>query len=130
MGAQMLETNTFSCVDMVIPVPLHKKKLKQRGYNQVEKFGRELSVALQVPYNDTALIKSSFSTTQTIKARLARWGNMEESFVLADPEAVKNKHLLLVDDLITTGATLEACANILQESEGVKISVATMAIAG
>lgn len=130
MGAQMLETNTFSCVDIVIPVPLHKKKLKQRGYNQVENFGREISVALQVPYNDTALIKSSFSTTQTIKARLARWGNMEESFVLADPEAVKNKHVLLVDDLITTGATLEACANILQESRGVKISVATMAIAG
>ncbi|HSI70955.1 MAG TPA: ComF family protein [Gillisia sp.] len=130
MGTQMQQSNNFKGVEMVIPVPLHKRKLKQRGYNQVEKFGREISHALLVPYNDTALIKSSFSTTQTIKARLARWGNMEESFILADPAVVTNKHVLLVDDLITTGATLEACSNILKEAGGVKISIATMAIAG
>lgn len=129
MGAQILENNTFPGVEMVIPVPLHRKKLKQRGYNQVEKFGRELSIALQVPYIDTALVKKSFSSTQTIKARLARWGNMEESFVLADPAVVANKHILLVDDIITTGATLEACATVLKEAGDVKISIATMAIA-
>lgn len=130
MGNQMIDNKLFSEVELVIPVPLHRKKLKQRGYNQVEKFGREISIALKVPYNDSALIKSSFSSTQTIKARLARWGNIEESFVLADITAVNNKHVLLVDDLITTGATLEACANILKEAGGVKISIATMAIAG
>lgn len=129
LGEQMLESDMFSEVDLVVPVPLHKKKLQQRGYNQVENFGREISAVLQIPYIDSALIKTSFSTTQTIKARLARWGNMEESFVLADPAAVSNRHVLLVDDIITTGATLEACATVLKEAGGVKISVATMAIA-
>ncbi|MCM4160558.1 ComF family protein [Antarcticibacterium flavum] len=129
MAAQILENSTFPGVEMVIPVPLHRKKLKHRGYNQVEKFGREISLALQMPYIDTALVKKSFSSTQTIKARLARWGNMEESFVLADPGVVANRHILLVDDIITTGATLEACASVLKEAGGVKISVATMAIA-
>lgn len=129
-GANLLESKNFSGVDVVIPVPLHKKKLKSRGYNQVEEFGREISKSLQIPYLDNVLLKTSLTTTQTIKARLARWGNIEESFVLANQDLIKNKHVLLVDDLITTGSTLEACAAVLQKAGGVKISVATMAIAG
>lgn len=129
VGAQLLESEAFKEIDMVIPVPLHKKRLKARGYNQVERFGREIAKDLKIPYNDDVLLKRSFSGTQTIKARLARWGNIEETFVLAKPEKIKNKHVLLVDDLITTGATLEACAAVLQEAGKVKISVATMAIA-
>lgn len=130
MGANLKENKNFSEVEAVIPVPLHKKKLKSRGYNQVEDFGKEIGKALQVPYIDNVLLKRSFSTTQTIKARLARWGNMEETFVLANPHLIENKHILLVDDLITTGSTLEACATVLKQAGDVKISVATMAMAG
>lgn len=130
MGANLKENRNFSEIEAVIPVPLHKKKLKSRGYNQVEDFGKEIGKALQVPYINNVLLKRSFSTTQTIKARLARWGNMEETFVLANPHLITNKHILLVDDLITTGSTLEACATVLKQAGGVKISIATMAMAG
>ncbi|MGB8704490.1 MAG: ComF family protein [Gillisia sp.] len=129
MGEELTKSPFFKNIDVVIPVPLHKKKLKSRGFNQVEGFGREISKLLKVPYNDAALQKTSFSTTQTLKARLARWGNIEETFVLRHPEDLQDKHILLVDDLITTGATMEACANELLKSPGVKISIASMAVA-
>lgn len=128
VGAQLVESNYFNSIDMVIPVPLHKKKLRSRGYNQVEEFGKEIGTALNIPYINSVLLKKSFTGTQTIKSRLARWGNIEETFVLANPEIVRNRHVLIVDDLITTGATLEACASILKEAGNVKISIATMAI--
>lgn len=130
IGAELVTSGKFNDVDAVIPVPLHKKKRRARGFNQVEDFGSEVAKALKVPYVDNVLLKTSFSTTQTIKARLARWGNIEETFVLANPERIKNLHLLLVDDIITTGATLEACATVLKEAGGIKISIATMAVAG
>jgi ComF family protein len=130
LGSEMINSGKFCSVDAVIPVPLHKKKLRTRGYNQVDDFGTQIAKALDVPYLDKVLLKTSFSTTQTIKARLARWGNIEETFVLANPERIQNLHLLLVDDIITTGATLEACASVLKEAGGIKISIATMAVAG
>ncbi|WP_026836695.1 ComF family protein [Gillisia sp. JM1] len=126
-GAELAKTNSYEGIDLVIPVPLHKKKLRSRGFNQVEEFGKEIAAALNIDYVDDVLLKTSFSKTQTLKTRLARWGNIEESFVLFNSEKIKNKHILLVDDLITTGATLEACAEILLEGENVKISIATMA---
>ncbi|MGM1056336.1 MAG: ComF family protein [Bacteroidota bacterium] len=129
MGKELTESSEFKGIDMVIPVPLHRKKLRSRGYNQVEGFGKEIAAALQIPYEDQVLLKKTYSSTQTIKIRLARWGSIEETFVLANSEKIRNKHILLVDDLITTGATLEACSNILQHSPGVKISIASMAIA-
>ncbi|WP_311195793.1 phosphoribosyltransferase family protein [Antarcticibacterium sp. 1MA-6-2] len=130
MGTNLKQDNKFSEAEIVIPVPLHKKKLKARGYNQVEGFGKEISKALQIPYVDNVLLKTSLSTTQTIKTRLARWGNIEETFVLANPGLIKDKHVLIVDDLITISSTLEACATVLKQAGGVKISIATMAIAG
>lgn len=130
MGAELAGAPGCKNIQVVIPVPLHKKKLRSRGFNQVEDFGKEIAMALKVPYTDQVLLKTSFSTTQTIKARLSRWGNIEETFVLANPEEIEGKHVLLVDDLITTGATLEACANAVKLAGGVKISIATMALAG
>ena len=127
-GEELINCQQFNKVDMVIPVPLHQKKLKIRGYNQVAGFGKEIAFSLQVPYVDDVLVKKSFSTTQTLKERLSRWGNIEETFVIKDSQKIKGKHLLLVDDLITTGATLEACARTLEQAENIKISVATMAI--
>lgn len=130
MGTDLANTPSFKKIEAVIPVPLHRKKLRSRGFNQVEGFGKAISHALEVPYLDNVLLKKSFSKTQTVKARLARWGNIEETFVLANGTLIQNKHVLLVDDIITTGATLEACAAVIKDAGGVKISVATMAVAG
>lgn len=128
LGEQLAQTGVYSEIDMVIPVPLHRKKLRTRGFNQVEGFGREIAKSLNAEYADDVLLKKSTTTTQTLKKRLGRWGSIEETFIVENPEKMKNKHLLIVDDLITTGATLEACAGKLQKIAGVKISVATMAI--
>jgi len=130
LGAELAKTDSYKDIDLVIPVPLHKKKLRSRGFNQVEGFGKEIAAVLNIQYADDVLLKTSFSSTQTLKTRIARWGNIEESFVLVNSEKIKNKHILLIDDLITTGATLEACADAILEAENVKISIATMAFTG
>lgn len=128
LGAELAEIPAFREIDAVVPVPLHKKKLKARGFNQVEGFGRELAKSLSAEYVDNVLLKVTASNTQTLKKRLSRWGNIEESFIIKNSESLQNKHILLVDDLITTGATLEACALKLQEIERIEISIASMAI--
>ncbi len=129
LGAELKETDSYKNVDIVVPVPLHKRKLRKRGYNQVTKFGQEIALALQVPFIEDALIKITKTKTQVFKTRISRWNNENEIFNLIDLQHIKNKHILLVDDIITTGATIEACANELLKAKGVKISVATMAIA-
>lgn len=126
LGAELAETDAYNDIEMVIPVPLHKQKLKKRGFNQVEGFGKELASALKVPYRDDVLIKISKSGSQVFKTRILRF-EAEEEFSIQNLEAIKNKHLLLVDDIITTGATLEKCALQLLKAENVRISIATIA---
>ncbi len=121
------ENKEFIDVDFIVPVPLHDKKLKKRGYNQVTKFGQTLSKGLKIPYAENYLARTSSTKTQTFKERFERFKNLETKFLLKDLFIFKNKHVLLIDDVITTGATLEACAKELQKTEGVKISVLTMA---
>ena len=128
LGEELSNIEDYSSIGMVVPVPLHKKRLKERGYNQVEDFGREIARALNADYKDDILLKISATTTQTFKDRLSRWGKLEETLVVTNKEIAANKHILLVDDLVTTGATLEACAHKLYEIPGIKVSVATMAI--
>ena len=128
MGSELSKAEDFRRTEAVIPVPLHSKKLKSRGFNQVEGFARELAASLNAEYVDDVLLKKTNTGTQTIKKRLARWGSIEETFVLENSEKLRNKHILLVDDLLTTGATLEACAHRLEKIEGISISIATMAI--
>jgi len=127
LGLEMLESNRFKNIDYIIPVPLHKKKLKTRGYNQVTTFGKSLSEKLNVEYDDSFLIKVSATKTQTKKIRLDRWKNVQELFVVQNEAILKNKHILLIDDIITTGATLESCCKAFDNIEGLKISIACMA---
>lgn len=127
LGEIIKENNKFSDVDYLIPVPLHQKKLKKRGFNQVSKFGEKLSFHLKKPFVENILIRTSTSKTQTFKSRFERFNNIDTKFQLTDYTRFKNKHLLLIDDVITTGATLEACAKELQKTEGVKVSILTMA---
>ena len=114
---------------MVIPVPLHKQKLRQRGYNQVSKFGEAIAKALNVDYNENVLMKIRNTETQVFKGRVKRFDDTQTRFAISDANALKNLHILLVDDIITTGATIEACASLFAERNNIKLSIAAMAIA-
>lgn len=126
LGAELAEIDAYQKVEMVIPVPLHKQKLRKRGYNQVEGFGLEIAKALNIPYRDDILVKVSKTGSQVFKTRILRF-EAEEVFTVQNLDVIKNHHLLLVDDIITTGATLEKCAFQLLKGENVKISIATIA---
>lgn len=116
-------------VDEIIPVPLHPKKLKERGYNQVTAFGTALSTNLNLDYNDSLLIRNVYSKTQSKKTLLGRTEGIETIFDVSFTEKNHNKHFLLIDDVITTGATLEACSRALLKIPGAKISIVCMAMA-
>lgn len=124
---EMLQSDRFNNIDMIVPVPLHPKKLKKRGYNQVSIFGKTLATYLNANYCEDILIRKSATSTQTKKHRLERWKNVEELFFLTDNSYFEGKNILLIDDVITTGATLEACANELSKTSNINISIATMA---
>jgi ComF family protein len=128
LGNELKTVEAYANIDVVIPVPLHKNKLKQRGYNQVAKFGIEIAKALNAEYIDSVLVKTTATKTQVFKNRIARWNNSNEVFTIINANRIEGKHVLLVDDIITSGATIEACVNILNKAKNVKISVATMAI--
>lgn len=127
LGEEILVSSRFSTIDCIVSVPLHKKKLKSRGYNQVTTFGESLANKLNIPYIDNVLKRVSFTNTQTKKIRLDRWKNVEELFLVEDNAALENKHILLIDDIITTGATLEACWKAFENTKNIKISIACMA---
>jgi len=127
LGKEMLQSNRFKNIDIIVPVPLHPKKLKKRGYNQVSIFGKTLATYLNAKYCEDVLIRKSATSTQTKKHRLERWKNVEELFFLTDNSYFEGKNILLIDDVITTGATLEACANELLKTSNINISIATMA---
>ena len=116
-------------VDEIIPVPLHPKKLKERGYNQVTAFGTALSSSLNIDYNDSILVRNVYSKTQSKKNLLGRTEGIESTFDVSFTEKDHNKHFLLIDDVITTGSTLEACSRALLKIPGSKISIVCMAMA-
>lgn len=125
-GKQLLET-PYSEIDIVVPVPLHRSKLKKRGYNQCDFIARGLAMWMEKPYNNTVLQRLRANETQTKKGVYERWINVQELFRVDQPQFVSGKHVLLIDDVVTTGSTLEACAGALAQVPGVKISIATLA---
>lgn len=116
-------------IDVVIPVPIHPKRRQQRGYNQVEAYARAIGHALGCEYNDKLLRRRHYSTTQVFKNRLARTDVIGQNFVVEAHDNFNGKHLALVDDLITTGATAEACFIQLAKLKNVKLSLFVMAVA-
>lgn len=128
MGEQIKKANRINA-DALIPLPLFPAKEKRRGYNQATLLCKGMAEALNIPVIDDAIIRPQHTETQTSKGRIERWKNMEGKFVLNNLDAIKNRHLLLVDDIVTTGATLEACGNELLKGENVKLSIATLCVA-
>ncbi len=115
--------------DVVLPVPLHRLKLRRRGYNQSDQFAKGLAETMQLPWSNQVLERILDTDTQTRKNRLDRWQNVAEVFRVKKPDAVLEKRVLLVDDVLTTGATLEACAQALLQSGCSEVSVVTIAAA-
>ena len=129
LGYALKENGSFSDVDYIIPIPLHPKKEKLRGYNQSKYIAKGVREVLEIKINTRSLIRTENTDSQTRKKRFSRWENMMNSFALKRANELKNTHILLIDDVVTTGATLEACAQKLLEIEGVKVSIATIAVA-
>jgi len=124
-----LQGTPFAEANLIHPVPLHRIKLYQRGYNQSELIARGIAQVLKIPVVTNLIIRTAVTKTQTRKSRFERWENVKDTFYIRVPEALHDKHVLLVDDVITTGATIEACAKALLEVNGLTISVASLAYA-
>lgn len=128
-GYQLLEWSDFAEIDVLMPVPLHPRKEKKRGFNQSEWIARGIAEVLKKPVDTKTLYRRVFTSTQTKRNRYERWQNVEHVFGLNDPNDIENKHILLIDDVVTTGATLEACAIHILKLPGTKMSIATLAYA-
>ncbi len=127
-GETLKEQGLSPRIDLVIPVPLHPKKLKKRGYNQVDGFAARIAAHLEAKFVADALIKTANSKTQTKKTRFLRWQQNQELYKVNPTYGLENKNILLVDDVITTGATLELCALAIKQCKGTKVYIATMAV--
>lgn len=126
-GRYLLQYDFFKSIDVVIPVPLHATKQKQRGYNQSELLAKGMAASLNASVNTKCLVRKVYTETQTHKNREERWQNVMDAFALQDGAQLKGKHVLIIDDVLTTGATMEACVKTLSEIEGVTISIASLA---
>jgi|ETNmetMinimDraft_8_1059916.scaffolds.fasta_scaffold142444_1 ComF family protein len=129
LGFAIKESEFFNNIDIVIAVPLHPKKQKLRGYNQSAYLAKGIKEVLSIPINKKSLLRIENTDSQTRKKRFSRWENMMNSFDLKNSNKLMDKHILLVDDVVTTGATLEACAQKILEIKGVKVSIVTIAVA-
>lgn len=129
MAAELSSGGFFDGVDMIIPVPLHRKKQKLRGYNQSEWIARGIASVTGIPLCAECMIREKNTETQTRKSTFERWENVEGIFRLCDTVHFEGKHVLLVDDVLTTGATTVACASAFARVSGIRISVLTLAVA-
>jgi ComF family protein len=126
MGYALEATNRFRYVDALVPLPLFPSKERKRGYNQAAVLCEGMAEAMGKPVLKDVVVRTAHTETQTRKNRIERWLNMEGRFELAKPQAIEGKHVLLVDDVMTTGATLEACGAVLLQGQNVQLSVATL----
>lgn len=129
LGKKLLGADDYKDVALVVPVPLHWRKQLKRGYNQSACFAEGIASAMGVQVSTELLQRARHTQTQTKKSREERWLNVKDVFVLKDPEKHQGKHIILVDDVVTTGATLEACAQKLLLIPGARVSIATIAVA-
>lgn len=128
-GTELKNNQKLTTIDLIVPVPLHKKRLIKRGFNQSEWFVRGLSKSLDIPYDFNTLFRVIDTNSQTKRTRTKRWRNMENAFAIFNSDKFKNKHILLIDDIITTGSTLESCIIEILKVSGTKVSVLSLGVA-
>ncbi|MBN2669418.1 MAG: ComF family protein [Bacteroidales bacterium] len=126
-GKTLANQSLYKSIDYIIPVPLHPKKLKKRGYNQSDCIAKGLSKGIGAPYRTDILIRTVNTQTQTKKTKEERWNNVSGVFAVNNPEQLEGKHVLIVDDVITTGATIEHCALTMINASRCIVSVACLA---
>lgn len=127
LGEVLLTSPRFAGIDFLVPLPLHHKRQRRRGFNQATILCEGMSEVMDVPIVENLIVRSRATETQTFRSRTERWQNIEEGFQLKQQQGYTGKHLLLIDDVITTGATLEACGSVLQLIPNLKLSIATLA---
>jgi len=128
-GRELIETKLYQNIDLIVPVPLHPYRQRSRGYNQSDMFAMGLSETMNIPWKADALKRVQATTTQTKKGKFDRLANMDNVFTIKNSEILRGKHILLVDDVLTTGATMEVCGMCLSEIPETKVSMATIAMA-
>jgi ComF family protein len=124
----ILESGYFNDITLIVPLPLSKKKLRKRGYNQCDYIARGISEKTGIPVATGLIKRTKANETQTHKTRDERWENVEGIFTVIKPEELEKQHILLVDDILTTGATLCSCANAIKSSCDCKVSILTLAL--
>lgn len=122
-GDNIKDSRFISSIDLIVPVPLHPKRQKKRGYNQSLEISKGISDITKIPIDNHSLVRIVNNSSQTKNSRSDRWRNVEDIFSVIEDEAFRNKHILLVDDVITTGSTLESCAKEILKSKNCKISI-------
>ncbi len=127
MGESLKHSSRFNDCEIIIPLPLFASREKKRGYNQASLIANGISQKLNIPVINDAIVRIKKTETQTHKSRIQRWKNMEATFEICDSVRISGKHVLLVDDVVTTGASLEACAQVLITCPGVRVSIACLA---
>lgn len=130
MAAELASTDFFHDIDVIIPVPLHPRKQKMRGYNQSECIAHGVSDVTGISVDTTSVVRNKHVDTQTRKSAYQRWENVDGIFSLKNPKSFKGKHILIIDDVLTTGATTTACADAFVTAEEVRISILTLAVSG
>jgi ComF family protein len=128
-GLSLKTSGFINDIDIIIPVPLHPMKKRIRGFNQSETISMGIADATHLPVDLKSLARVLVSATQTKRSRYERWTNVEGIFQVLDSQTIMGKHVLLVDDVITTGSTIESCTNELLKIEGVKVSAVALAFA-
>ena len=129
LAKDMLSSDFFDGIDYIVPVPLHRKKRKIRGFNQAEEIGKGVSLVTSIPMDNENLYRKHANSSQTKKGVFERWQNSQEIFDLIDNKIFSGKHILIIDDVLTTGATVEACVECIRKSDNVKVSFLALAIA-
>ena len=127
-GRVLKKAPLYQDIDVIVPVPIHSSKMRTRGYNQSAMFGQGIAATLEVPIHENALLKKRKTKSQTKKSRMERLVGVEGEYAVKDEEVLKGKNVLLVDDVMTTGATIESCALEILKVEGTRVSMATIGI--
>lgn len=127
-GTMLRSLDWHSTIDLIISVPLHPHKLRKRGYNQSDHFAQGLSEVLNIPWNNQCLVRTKNTLSQTANQRVERLNNLDEAFLVVDAECIYDRNVLLVDDVITTGATVLACGSALLRADIKSLSIATLAV--